>query len=130
MVEQHRLHNRLNEVDEVVVPADVRELVRQHRLDLLRGEAAHRCSREQQHRLQRPDDYRHLDPRGLEQLYGCAQPEPGRQSVDGTDPRLVRLERILTNEPACLPPPARESNRAEADADKPARNEPREPDGG
>jgi hypothetical protein len=130
VVEQHGLDDRLKEVDEIVVPADVRELVRQHGFDLLGGEPGHGGRGKQQHGFQRTDHDRHLNPRRLQQPYVCAEPKPHREAIDGADPCLVGLECIVSNEPACLPPSTGKSNRTDADAGKPTRDQPREPRGG
>ena len=60
MIEEQRLDGGLHEVHEVVVAADVRELVRDDGLDLLRREAAEHSARHEKRRLQPADDHRHL----------------------------------------------------------------------
>jgi len=45
MVEKHRFGDALEEVDQVVVAADVREFVDQQRFDVLRGQAGERAQR-------------------------------------------------------------------------------------
>ena len=59
VVEQQRLDQRLQQVDEIVVAADVRELVGEDRLELLRREPGQRARRQQHHRPQPADHRRH-----------------------------------------------------------------------
>ena len=61
VIEQQRLDERLQQVDEVVVTPDVRELVREDRLELVRRQAGQRARRQQDDRLQPADHRRHVD---------------------------------------------------------------------
>ena len=58
MVEQQRLDNRLQEVDDVVVAPDVRQFVGEKRLDLRRREARQGRRRQQHHGLQPANENR------------------------------------------------------------------------
>ncbi len=56
VIEQERFDGRLNQVDQVIVPANVGQLVRQNRFELLWREAGQRAGRQQDHRFEMPDD--------------------------------------------------------------------------
>jgi hypothetical protein len=67
MVEQHRLDNALQEAREIVVPADVRQLVGQQSRDVLERQSRQELHRHQDHRTE-PADYRgHIHQRGDQQ---------------------------------------------------------------
>ena len=67
VIEEQRLDERLEQVDEVVVTTDVRELMRQDRFELLRPHARQRARRHQHDRPQPSDDRGHLDHRRLQE---------------------------------------------------------------
>src|SRR5438067_959223 len=56
VIEHQRLDERLHQIDEEVVAADVRELVRKNHLDLLGRETRERRGGEKNHRTQPADD--------------------------------------------------------------------------
>jgi hypothetical protein len=64
MIEEQRLDRALQQVDQVVVAADVRQLVGQDRLDLGRAQAAQHAGRKQDHGTQPAErgGHRHQDP--------------------------------------------------------------------
>ena len=67
VVEQQRFDRRLDQVDEVVVPAHVGQLVREQGLELQRGEPRQGARREQDHRTHPPEHRGHPHHRRLDQ---------------------------------------------------------------
>ena len=67
VIEEQRLDERLQQVDEVVVTTDVRELVREDRFELLRPHTRQRARRHQHDRSKPSDDGGNLDHRRLQQ---------------------------------------------------------------
>ena len=80
VIEEQRLDERLQQVDEVVVAADVRQLVREDRLELLRRQSSQRARRKQHDRLEPADHRRHVDERRLEQPDVAGDVQPARQA--------------------------------------------------
>jgi hypothetical protein len=75
MVEEQRLHRRLQQVHEVVAAADVRELVGEHELELRGGEADERARGNQDDRTQPAQRGRHLHQSRLEEPHGGGDPK-------------------------------------------------------
>jgi hypothetical protein len=73
MVEEERFSDRLQHVDGVVVAADVRELMREDRLDLGRRQRRKRRKRQDDDRTEASDDGWHVDRRRLDDMRRCRQ---------------------------------------------------------
>jgi len=80
VVEQQRLDRRLQQIHEVVVPPDMRQLVGEQRVELQGRQPDQGARRQQDHRTQPADHGRHLHDRGLEHADGTRDPQPGRQA--------------------------------------------------
>ena len=88
VIKEKRLRERLEQIDGVVVTADVRQLVRENRLDLRRRQRCHRCDRKKNDRAKAPDQRRDVDEPRLDHMRGrrethlirnpAAGPLPGR----------------------------------------------------
>lgn len=77
MIEKQDFDDRLQNIDEVVGAPDVRELVRNNRLEMRRREAGKRAERKDDRGPEPPDDRRHVDERGIQQLHGSRHAEAG-----------------------------------------------------
>ena len=125
MVEQQRLGDRLQHVHRVVVAADVRELVREDRLDLRRRQRRERGDGQQDRRPQPADNRRHVHERGFDDVRGRGQAETIREPAAGGLPmRRGRREREAVQTPH-LPPSAGHAREQQDHA-----GEPRDGDGG
>ena len=67
VIEEQRFDERLQEVDQVVVASDVRELVRQERLELPGRQAGERAGRHQHDRFDPANNGRNIDGRRFEE---------------------------------------------------------------
>ncbi len=67
MVEEQSLDERLQQIDHVVVAADVRELVREDCFELIRRHPGQGAARNEHDRTQPPNDGWHFHHRGLQQ---------------------------------------------------------------
>jgi hypothetical protein len=118
VVEQQRLDDRLQQVDEEVVPPDVRELVRQDHLELRRRQPGHRARRKKDRRAHEPDHRGHGHRRGLEQahepLYAQRRAETARRILHG-----VGRGCAADDQPARAQPLAQEAQREQRDAEDP-----------
>src|SRR4029453_6851377 len=77
MIEEQDFDDGLQDVDEIVGAPDVRELVRQNRLEVRRREARKRAQWKDDRRPEPPDDRRYVDERGVQQLHGSRQAKTG-----------------------------------------------------
>ena len=124
MVEQQRLDHGLEQVHQVVVTADVGQLVRQDRLDLRRPEAGH-GARRQEHDGSEPADRRgHVHPIRLAQEDGARHSHALREARHRRAPKLERLVRGSA-QTAHQPPAPDQAQRQKRDAEAPADHEPR-----
>ena len=67
MVEEQRLDRALEQVDQIVVPPHVRQLVGQNRVELRWREAGQHAGRHDDRRTDPTDERRHVDERRLRQ---------------------------------------------------------------
>ncbi len=81
MVEEQRLDDRLQHVDGVVVPANVRQLVRENRFDLRRRQRRERRDRQQNRGPQPSDHGRHVDERRFDDVRGGRKAQPIREAA-------------------------------------------------
>ena len=96
MVEEQCLHDRLQQVDQIIVAADMRELVRENRLDLRRRQRGDRGDRQQNRRPQPADERRDVDARRFDHVRGGGQAETVRQApARRLPPRCGRGEGVM-----------------------------------
>ena len=76
VIEQQRLDDRLQQVDEIVVAPHVRELVGDQRFDLRRTQPRERRRRQQHHGFHPADHRRHGHGRRLHDAYRAIEREP------------------------------------------------------
>ncbi len=67
VIKQQGFGNALQNVDQIIVPPDMRQLMQQQRLQMLRRKTAERSDRHQHHGTQPADHGRHLHQRGDQQ---------------------------------------------------------------
>src|SRR4030095_11980152 len=70
MVEEKRFDERLQHVDEVIMPAHMSELVGENGSEVRRSQTGNHTRRKQDDRSQATDDGRHADESGFEDTYG------------------------------------------------------------
>jgi hypothetical protein len=79
MVEEKRLDKHLQDVDEVVVSTDVRQLMGDQRFELLRRQTRHNSDRQENHGAEPTDDRRHFRKRRLQNTNRTADARARRQ---------------------------------------------------
>ena len=89
VVEEERFDRGLDQVGEVVVAADVGQLVGEDRLDLLGREASEDAGGEEDDGLEEADDGGDLDEGRFEELDGAAEAEPGGKLGEGGAPGWI-----------------------------------------
>ena len=112
------------------MPPDVRQLVRDHGLQLLRRQPAQHRRRHQQDGLEPSHHHGHRHARGLEQRNGARQLEPGRESRQHVLPAAGQRARAVSHQAPRLPPAARKPDRADEHAEAPGQDQPGQPAGG
>ena len=85
VIEQQRLDDGLQEVDDVVVTPDMCQLVRDERFDLRRRQAGERGGRQQDNRLHPADHHRNGDRGRFEDAHHAIERHP---SGDAPDQRM------------------------------------------
>jgi hypothetical protein len=119
VIEEQRLGDGLQQVDKVVVTADVRQFVRENRFHLRRRQRGHRGNRQQNRRTQPADDGRHVDARRLDDMRRRGQAEPIRDAPARRLPaRRSRRERVAM-QTTDVPPAAGHPREQEDDAGEP-----------
>ncbi len=126
VIEQQRLHDALKQVDQVVVPPDVRQLVGQDRLDLLRRQPRRRRDGHEDHRPEPADHHRRGRPDRRQQPHGPADAEmagqPARRCLEG----ITRRTGARRSQPLDLAPRGQVPGRQHDHAGQPRRNAPRQ----
>lgn len=107
VVEEQRLGGGLQQVNQVVAAADVRQLVGQDQLELRRREPGEGAAGQQDHGPQPADHRGHLHERRLVEGEGRPNPQGAHQAGQG------RLDRGRHRRPARAPHPLHESPAAE-----------------
>jgi hypothetical protein len=88
VIEEQRLEDGLENIDQVIVPANMRQLVGKHCAELLRAQARHRPRRHEDHRPQPADEHGNGGETRLEDLYG---PEDAQACAEINDAPQARL---------------------------------------
>ena len=123
VIEQQRLDHRLQQVDEIVVTADVRELVREDRLQLLGRQARERRRRQQHHRLHPADQRRHHDRARFDDRDGAAKLQSLGDHAGGGDDRRRHRGNRVARQAARQHPSAEQPQRQRQHADAPRQHE-------
>ena len=105
MIEQERLHHHLQNVHQIVVAPDMRELMRQYRFQLLGRESEQRCRGQQDHGTN-PTHYARTFGDVMTNRTGRVSPSraPSRAAIATTGPSAASPERRSTA--TCLEPQA------------------------
>ena len=127
VIEEQRFDDRLQQVDEVVVPPHVGQFVRDHRLELRGRQPGKRARRQQNHRTKPTDDRRHVDDRGFQCTHRARDAQLARHFGDSRSQRRRDRARAATpqtfdNEPSRGEP--RRQQRHAGDPDENRRGQP------
>jgi len=101
--EQQRLGNGLRDVDGVITPPDVGELVRKQRLDLIGRQACQRRHWKQDDRTDRPDDAGHVDEHRVNDAESAPDVKTGGEALRRRLPSRQRSQRRHPTQPAHSP---------------------------
>ena len=118
VIEEKSLHRRLQKIDEVVVAAHVRKLVRQHGLKLFRRKPRDRAGRDENDRPQMSDDRRRFDERRTAQTHRALDAQAFRHASENLFEMSGDRHRA-PSEPQHEQPPAGETQRERCDAREP-----------
>ena len=119
MIEQHGLGKRLKQIDEVVMPTDVRQLVGQNCVQLRGRQARHQIDRKQNHRPQPADHRRRFDQQRLDQSHRPTDPKSSRQNA----PAAAVRDAPRVKSPDCAaagPRPSPRHSKGQAEQHRPA----------
>ena len=125
--EQQRLGNGLSDVDRVIPPADMGQLVSDQRLDLMRRQAGQSRDRQEDDRAHRADHARRVDERGFDDAKADVEAKLSRQTLTRRLPRRQRLFERGKTQPAYSERRASESRQEKHDAAQPRPHDDREP---
>ena len=123
MIEEQRLDQALQQIHEVIVTPDVRQLVRENRLDLPRAESGQGAGREQDQRMEPADRGRHLDQRGAHQPHRARDADAARQRLEARLPFRERRVGDRATQPPHQPPAAEQADREHEHAQSPRHHE-------
>jgi hypothetical protein len=79
MIEEQRLYHALRQIDEIVVAMNVRQLVREDRLEMCGAQAGERCSRHDDNRFDVAEHHRHRHPHRGDERHRASNPQPRAQ---------------------------------------------------
>ncbi|HEY9010976.1 MAG TPA: hypothetical protein VIN06_08145, partial [Devosia sp.] len=105
MVEEERLDDELEEVDEVIVAADVGEFVDEDRLDLVGRQRGEEGGGDDEHRFPPAEDGGNVDLRGGDEADGARDLQLGAERVEAVAPVSInngpaRVAEVVKGEPA------------------------------
>ena len=126
VIEEQRLDDGLQEIHEVVVTTDMRELVRDERLDLRRRQARDRGRRQQHDRLQPADHHGHDDHGRLIDTHDAIEREPSGDAAHERVDLRTDGPRRLPHQAAHRQPAAGEAERQQDHARAPDRENERD----
>ena len=126
VVEQEGLGQRLGNIDDVVVPPDVGQLVCQDRFDLRRTQVGERRNREQDDGLQPADGGRRLDERGFDNVDNPVDVKSGGYPVTRRLPTRQRHGERPYVQVAHSPQPTRHADKKRHDDRQPAEDHDRQ----
>ncbi len=123
MEEIYHLHERLHQIHEVVVAADVRQFMRQNGLDLRHRKRRQQPNRHQHHGPQHAHDHRRDDAGGFAQFHRAANVQPGHQQAEAGLPTAVAHGPRHKAQPFQIKPATREAQQQHAHANEPANDQ-------
>jgi hypothetical protein len=125
VIEEHRLHHALQQVNQIVVAANVRELMRQQRLHVLRRQAAERSHRREDDRPQPSEHRGNVDMRGGHEAHRARHAHALHEALAGRLPLRGRGPHAGESQPRGGDPSAGEAQRQHRDAHEPYDHQPR-----
>ena len=90
IVEQQRLRRHLQQVDQIIVTADVRQFMQQNGFHLSRAQARDQTHRHQNHGAKIPDDKGYVGQAGFQQSDRPGQPHASAEAVQAALPSIRR----------------------------------------
>ena len=119
VIEEQRLDERLQEIDQIVVAPDVRELVRQNRLELLGRQAGQRARRHQHDRLDPADDGRNVNAGRFENRDAAREVKAAGEADRHRLPRVAGRRNAVRAQPLDPAPPGEQTQAQDRDARQP-----------
>ena len=127
MIEEARFDDILQEIHQIVVPADVSQLVGQDRFELVRRQPGKQAGRHQHDGPQPADDHRHGCAGRAQQSDGCRDAKPHAESLEPRAPHWVFGGLALVPQSADHAPADSQSQGQQANAAGPEADNPGEP---
>ena len=126
MVEEQRLDDGLHQVDEEVVAADMRQLVREDHLHLFGGESGERGRGKKDDGTKPSDDGRHFDGSRFEKLHGPAKVERVREPARRALPFRRSVGRVAFRDRVSTQPSEKKAHGEQQNAHEPNEDDFRE----
>src|SRR3569833_372141 len=125
MGEERRFSEALQDVEQVIVPPDVSQFMREQSFHVLARHSGERADRDENDRPEPSDHDRTLDQRGDQKVHGTSDPDPGPEAMQNLLP-FGRRGTNLAESHAASRNPGQEQAKPENDgAREPRANEPR-----